>query len=236
MNWWIADLLRDDPALLVSWVVWVIGSIVLHELAHGWAAIWQGDHTPRELGHMTWNPLVHMGGWSLVMFALVGIAWGAMPVNPARFRGRYGPALVALAGPAMNLALAAAAILLGSLWSGYAQDVANPLWRNFMVFFIAGAFLNIALAIFNLLPFPPLDGSRILADFMPSYRRLIEQPNVAAIGIILLIVAFSRGGSFVFDASRSVSSAGFDAATSVLPGAKPYRGPFKHDQPDLPQP
>ncbi|HBS28903.1 MAG TPA: site-2 protease family protein, partial [Phycisphaerales bacterium] len=56
MTWWIAALLQSNPALLVSWVVWVIGSIVLHELAHGWAAIAQGDRTPIETGHMTWNP------------------------------------------------------------------------------------------------------------------------------------------------------------------------------------
>ena len=60
MDWWVAELLRDSPMLLASWVVWVIGSIVLHELAHGWAAIRQGDDTPRALGHMTWNPIVHM--------------------------------------------------------------------------------------------------------------------------------------------------------------------------------
>jgi hypothetical protein len=101
--------------------VWVIGSIVLHELAHGWAAIRLGDTTPRDLGHMTWNPLVHMGGFSLVVFAVIGIAWGMMPVDPSRLRGRYGDALVALAGPAMNIVLAAVSFavwLVLWLWLG----------------------------------------------------------------------------------------------------------------------
>src|SRR5262249_8984123 len=110
-NWWVAEIWNQSPVLLVSWIVWVIGSIVLHELAHGWAALWCGDRTPIETGHMTWNPLVHMGQMSLLMFALVGIAWGQMPVDPSRFRGRYDDAKVALAGPLMNLALAITALV-----------------------------------------------------------------------------------------------------------------------------
>jgi len=62
VNWWVIQVLDSfGPAFLASWIVWVIGSITLHELAHGWAAIWQGDRTPVLTGHMTWNPLVHMG-------------------------------------------------------------------------------------------------------------------------------------------------------------------------------
>ena len=87
-------------------VVTVIISIVLHELAHGWAAIWQGDDTPKMAGHMTADPMVHMGGMSLLMLALVGMAFGAMPVNPRNFRSRFGDALVSAAGPAMNFLLA----------------------------------------------------------------------------------------------------------------------------------
>ena len=72
----------------------VVISIVLHELAHGWAAIWQGDDTPKQAGHMTPDPMVHMGGMSLLMLALVGMAFGAMPVNPRNFRSRYGDCLL----------------------------------------------------------------------------------------------------------------------------------------------
>jgi hypothetical protein len=79
---WVHDLYAtDQTTMLIAWIFWVIFSICLHELAHGWAALWQGDHTPRRLGHMTMNPLVHMGGWSLIAFAIIGIAWGAMPVS-----------------------------------------------------------------------------------------------------------------------------------------------------------
>ncbi|VAX40844.1 hypothetical protein MNBD_PLANCTO03-1356, partial [hydrothermal vent metagenome] len=85
-GWWVEVYWQQDKVLLVSWVFWLFVSIVLHELAHGFAAIRCGDRTPIELGHMTPNPLVHMGPASLIAFALFGLAWGSMPVNPSRFR------------------------------------------------------------------------------------------------------------------------------------------------------
>ena len=92
------DLITQAPEYYFSVVVAVVISIVLHELGHGFAAIWQGDDTPRISGHMTLNPLVHMGGFSLFLLVMAGIAFGQMPVNPGRFRSRYGNALVAAAG------------------------------------------------------------------------------------------------------------------------------------------
>ena len=89
MTWWVHQLYQDGRVVeLISWVFWVILSITLHELAHGWAALWQGDDTPRRMHRMTANPLVHMGGWSLLLFAVVGIAWGVMPTDPSRYRWR----------------------------------------------------------------------------------------------------------------------------------------------------
>lgn len=76
-GWWVATIWETSPFLLLGWIVWVIGSITLHELAHGWAAIRCGDRTPIETGHMTANPIVHMGPMSLIVFGLFGIAWGA---------------------------------------------------------------------------------------------------------------------------------------------------------------
>ena len=111
-TWWVHDLyLQGRTVELISWIFWVIFSIVLHELSHGWAALWQGDDTPRRLGHMTANPIVHMGGLSLLVFALIGIAWGVMPTDPSRYRwGRRGRVFVAAAGPAMNVALSLIAL------------------------------------------------------------------------------------------------------------------------------
>ena len=73
-GWWVHDLYQNNPVLLASWVFWVLLSIMLHELAHGWAAIWQGDNTPRDMDRMNLNPLTHMGPTSLIFFALIGFA------------------------------------------------------------------------------------------------------------------------------------------------------------------
>ena len=114
MQWWMHAVYDSGGlAAVLGWVFWVIFSICLHELAHGWAAIWQGDRTPRETGHMTMNPMVHMGGASLIVFALVGIAWGLMPTDPSRYRwGRRGRIAVAAAGPLMNLLIAVVSLLI----------------------------------------------------------------------------------------------------------------------------
>ena len=184
-GWWITSLLENPDingkVWVVSWVVWVIGSICLHELAHGWAAIKLGDRTPIELGHMTWNPMVHMGMLSMFMFFFVGIAWGAMPVNPSRLRGRHADSVVAIAGPLMNFALAAVALVLHVLWVPLAQGelissitISDPLATNMQSFLFIGAFLNLVLMMFNLLPIFPLDGGRIAADFIPAYRRMAQ--------------------------------------------------------------
>ena len=155
-------------------VLTVIISIVLHELAHGWAALWQGDDTPKQMGHMTADPLVHMGGMSLLMLALVGMAFGAMPVNPRNFRSCYGDALVSVAGPAMNFLLAFIAQLSLAIWLAKTGLAADGPMRNAQSFLLIFAFFNVALAVFNLIPVPPLDGSSILGNFVPSYKNWVE--------------------------------------------------------------
>ena len=76
MNWWVHNYWQAGMRIeLISQIFWVLFAITLHELAHGWAAIWQGDRTPIEMNRMTANPLVQMGPHSLLIFALCGIAW-----------------------------------------------------------------------------------------------------------------------------------------------------------------
>ncbi|MEM1165020.1 MAG: site-2 protease family protein [Planctomycetota bacterium] len=185
-GWWVTEGLAVNPAWVISWCAWFVISVVLHELAHGWAALWEGDSTPRELGHMTWNPIVHMGWVSVIMFALVGIGWGAMPVNPSRFRHTWGDALVSVAGPVMNLALAGVSILFAGVWLAVGDATGDRLFQNVSVFFQVGAMLNIVLACLNLLPIPPLDGSRILATYSWQYRELISHPNAPLVGMLLV--------------------------------------------------
>lgn len=201
-GWWVAETLHDTnrgPAFLVSWIVLVIGSIVLHELAHGWAAIRLGDTTPRDTGHMSWNPLVHMGPFSLIVFAVVGIAWGMMPVDPSRLRGRYAEAWVAVAGPAMNIVLAVVSFVCLVAWASVSNrfGVGEPLRSNLETFFELGAVLNLVLAVFNLVPVFPLDGGRIAACFSEGYRRLAFGENGQWIMIGGFILFFWFGFGYV---------------------------------------
>jgi Zn-dependent protease len=221
-GWWFASAWEVSPVLAVGWVVWVIGSIILHELAHGWAAIRQGDDTPIHTGHMTWNPLVHMGPTSLIVFALIGIAWGMMPVNPSRFRSRYGDAIVAFAGPLMNISLAAVAAVLYVVWVGLGGgywtpwSATDPLFSNLQMFLRVGIMLNLLLAIFNLLPVPPLDGSRILASVHPPFRRLWEGEHAAVLGLIVFAGIFFLGGPYIFGVARELTNALLDVLIGVF--------------------
>lgn len=182
--------LAENPHHFVYVVVTLVFSIVLHELAHGWAAIRAGDRTPIELGHMTIDPRVHMGWPSLLMVFAFGIGYGAMPVDPRRFRHRHGEAFVAAAGPLCNLLLAIAALTGLAIWN-LATDLetASVEGGNLRAFLWTFGYVNLALAVFNLLPLPPLDGSTVLASLHRGYRDLlarIQQPVVFLAAFILV--------------------------------------------------
>ena len=187
----ILDLLQTDP---MRWVVIVVGSmlsIVLHELGHGFAALRQGDDTPRLAGHITWNPVVHMGWFSIVLLGIFGIAFGSTPVNPSRFRSRWGEALVSAAGPAVNLVLfgigGAVLVLLGDEAPTYVR-----------LFFWYLAILNIILLLFNLIPVHPLDGFKVVYGLLPEsladdWMRLAQYgPGIL---MTLLLLPFVAGFS-----------------------------------------
>ncbi|MFO0836700.1 MAG: site-2 protease family protein [Phycisphaerales bacterium] len=217
-NWWVLNAWETGPIYLVAWVFWVIFSIVLHELGHGWAAIRQGDTTPIETGHMTWNPLVHMGQTSLIMFALVGIAWGQMPVSPSRFRGRYGDAYVSFAGPFMNLLLFIACSIGGVVYLRLMSTMPEGFAYNLLVFLERGAVLNLALMLFNLLPVPPLDGSRILGDFWPKYYEMISTERGQMFTFIAFVVTFMYAGGKIFSFAAHVNTELWFACVRLLGG------------------
>ena len=183
-------LLMNDPQFYLFVVVAVVISITLHELAHGWAAMRLGDDTPIHTGHMTGNPLVHMGPFSLAALFLCGIAWGQMPIDPTRLRGRHGDCLVALAGPAANLLLAAVGLTALGLWfrSGTVGD--SQIHANIAKFlFVLGA-TNGMLCLFNLMPAPPLDGSHVVASYHRGYALMMGDPSKQGIWIFAFIAVF----------------------------------------------
>ena len=210
MDLFITRLFSDNPAdrfYFFAVVLVVIVSIVLHELAHGFAALRLGDRTPVLQNRMTGNPLVHMGPFSLLALALAGIAWGQMPIDPTRLRGKHGEAFVAAAGPAMNLLIAlvsltALAVLL-RLWTfpDFTAVAAlrgdstytdlSALQQNALRLLAIAGLYNLLLMFFNLLPFPPLDGSHILADFSKPYAEFIGNPGNSGALMIGFIFCFA---------------------------------------------
>ena len=210
MDLFITRLFSDNPAdrfYFFAVVLVVIVSIVLHELAHGFAALRLGDRTPVLQNRMTGNPLVHMGPFSLLALALAGIAWGQMPIDPTRLRGRYGETLVAAAGPAANLLIALVsltvlAVLLrlwtfpgfppvAALYGAFEYTDLSPLQQNALRLLAIAGLYNLLLMCFNLLPIPPLDGSHILADFSRAYADFIGNPNNSGTLMIGFIFCFA---------------------------------------------
>lgn len=201
------EQLPKNPVYFISVVFAVVLSVVLHELGHGVAALWQGDETPRLSGHMTWNPMVHMGGFSLVLLLVAGIAFGSMPVNPRAFRSRYGDALVSFAGPAVNVILALLSLTIFAIWVKATGGISAGAIGNFQNFFWIMGYLNLVLFVFNLLPIPPLDGSAVLADFSEGYRNFIRNPNNQPffMGGFLLIFLFA--GEYLFSWAMGAANA-----------------------------
>ena len=190
-DWWVhAYYYEGGFSLIAAWAFWVIFSITLHELGHGWAALWQGDQTPRELGHMTWNPTAHMSGWSFAMFAIIGIAWGMMPTQPHRYRwGRRGRIVVAAAGPAVNIILALLTLsgLALLLHSGPPEGMFQVRLAGFLA---VGGMLNIVLALLNLLPVPPLDGAQILSGTWYRFYEWFQNPTIRQYSFYVILAIF----------------------------------------------
>ena len=154
-------------------IVALVFSVVIHEVAHGSAAAAQGDLTAKYAGRLTLNPLKHLdwvGSVFLPAFLIMANApilfgWAKpVPVNPLNFRDkRWGDAKVAVAGAAANLALALVFGLILRFW----PEISGPAAANFYALAQSVVIINLVLAVFNLIPIPPLDGSHILFAFLP---------------------------------------------------------------------
>lgn len=200
------ESLAEDRVFFVSWFVTVVVSITLHELAHGAVAIWRGDDTPRRSGHMTVNPLVHMGLWSMIALLVAGIAWGQMPVDHTRLRGRYSEAMVGVAGPLANLVLAAVGLTVLGLWGRWGEAPATLYMENVQKFLLIFGWSNLVLGLFNMVPVPPLDGSHVLASFSRGYARFISDPAHQGTMFMGFILAFAALGPTIFNMGQRWSA------------------------------
>lgn len=176
----------------------IIVSMVLHELAHGWVAYKLGDTTAKEDGRLTLNPLKHLDPFmSIILPALLYISGGVVfggakpvPVNFSRVKGGvWGMALVAIAGPMTNFVLAFLWFLIG-YFTGLLADSANSVGRFICTEFVM---INLGFMVFNLLPIPPLDGSRVLYVIMPDRIREMMD-SLERVGLILVYILIVLGG------------------------------------------
>lgn len=189
------------------WILVATLSVVLHEIFHALAAWYEGDTTARDGGHLTLNPLVHMGWPSLLLLMFTGMCWGLCPVNPRRFRHRYGDALVSFAGPFANLLLM---VGFGLFYVLFYNDTSLPphVVENLVKFCRLGATANAAFFLFNLLPIPPLDGHSIVKNFFPETRRFYDTlPPMAFYGVLMVLFYLPLGLSGLFwDTSTQLAS------------------------------
>jgi len=182
---WIIDLIVSLPAIL-----W---AITVHEFAHGYVAYKLGDPTPKLQGRLTLNPFVHLDVLGFIALILAHFGWAKpVVVNPRNFvklGPRWGEVLVAFAGPLANFVSAFLSVLLLKYFpfSYLPISLSEPL----VLIFKYSVFINVAFGIFNLLPIPPLDGSKILEAFLP-YNLYLKFKELEPYGpIILLILVIS---------------------------------------------
>ena len=177
-------------------------ALTLHELAHGWVAEKLGDGTARDAGRLTINPLKHldlMGTLVFVVTQLVGWA-KPVPVDPRNFRNpKKDMAIVAAAGPLVNIIIAIVSAILLRLQEPAVGLILNYQFNDLLyvvlpVFYMINISvrINVALAIFNIIPIPPLDGGRVLAGVL-SYEQVIKFSKIEPYGFIIIVVLLMSG-------------------------------------------
>lgn len=163
----------------------------IHELAHGWVASLLGDKTAKNQGRLTLNPLAHLNPIGTLMIFLFGIGYAnPVPIDPRNFKNqKSGMALTALAGPISNLLMGFVSVFV--FYAINSVDAIRYSNAGYAVsfFFYFAASVNVTLAVFNLLPIPPLDGSKILAAVLPdkAYYKYMQYERYVMLAVLLLL-------------------------------------------------
>lgn len=192
-------------------VVVVLLCLVVHEVCHGLAAYWLGDPTAKRNHRLSLNPLRHLDPFGLLMMVVVGFGWAKpVPVNPNYFRKpKQGMAVTALAGPVSNLLLAVLFLGIGKVIYLYAPYSAGMnVFFEWCLFTVAP--MSVGMGLFNLIPIPPLDGSKVLAMFLPNsaYGQLMRYERYGIL-VLLALSWLGLGGNFLGDAIYGVYEALF---------------------------
>ena len=182
--------MNTNPLYIIIVLVIIVGSVILHELAHGVVAYWLGDRTAKDAGRLTLNPIKHIDPYMsilvpVVLYVLRAPVFGGakpVPVNYHNLKWReWGMALVALAGPLTNFLLAFIAFLIGYFTGVLSGDSGELIYFVFAEI----VYINLGFMIFNLIPIPPLDGSRVLYAISPDTVRSVLS-RIEAYGVIVV--------------------------------------------------
>lgn len=182
-----------SPLELLLWAIAAICTLSVHELCHGLAAYKLGDPTAKQMGRLTLNPIRHIDPMGFIMVIVAGFGWAKpVPVDMRYFKNqKRGMALCAAAGPTSNFVLAFLCMIIYSsvflMTKGQYPDWLDTFMQNIII-------LNIYLGIFNLLPVPPLDGSKILGAFLPdrAYYKLMRYERYGMIAVVALIMVLRQ--------------------------------------------
>ena len=220
MNEALIRILLSIPAVLLS--------LTLHECAHGWVAYRLGDPTARDLGRLTLNPLRHIDPFGALSLLLFHVGWAKpVPINPRNFRRpRTGMALTAFAGPVTNFLISFVSVPIYLALSLAFEKTytlpSSPFVWQFMFylsyFFYLLHLMNLALALFNLLPLTPLDGSRILYLFLPkrAYFWFARHERQIYIFVLLWLVGGSYLAEFLLGVPKIAASPVLSRMVSLL--------------------
>lgn len=217
--------LPDRPIeLVVAFLASFIIATSIHEFCHAWSATLLGDRTAYNQGRLTLNPLSHFEPFGFIGMVMISlgfgmIGWGKpVPVNPNAFtnpklRGQRGMALVAIAGPISNL-VQAAVVAIPLRLSGAEFNIWGTGWQTYAWIFV---WVNILLAAFNMIPIPPLDGSKVLMGLVPRFWHPILAP-IERYGFLILMLLFFVGGSLGSSITSAMINPPRDLFTKLIIG------------------
>ncbi|MCX6766004.1 MAG: site-2 protease family protein [Candidatus Moranbacteria bacterium] len=221
-------MMLNEVVLIIFYIAILLYSVIIHEISHGIAALWLGDSTAKYAGRLTFNPIRHIDPWWTIAIPLLMLlvtqgrfTFGSakpVPYNPYNLKNqRWGPAVVAVAGPGSNIllalifALAARFIAIPAAakidivqnitnWGNISQAISGSVGSIFFTLFAMIIFWNVLLAFFNLIPIPPLDGSKLLFSVLSvKTETMIILEQFGFMFLLLLIFLFSGPLSILLD-------------------------------------